>query len=56
MALTLCYELDMSHEEAASVLSIPAGTVKTHIARAKAKLREWLAAWRTDYEAQDERS
>jgi RNA polymerase sigma-70 factor (ECF subfamily) len=55
MALTLCYELDMSHEEAASVLSIPAGTVKTHIARAKAKLREWLAAWRHDYEARDER-
>jgi len=55
MALTLCYELDMSHDEAASVLAIPAGTVKTHIARAKAKLREWLAAWRNDYEARNVR-
>ena len=54
LALTLCYELDMSHEEAASVLAIPVGTVKTHIARAKAKLREWLAAWRNDYEAPNE--
>jgi RNA polymerase sigma-70 factor (ECF subfamily) len=45
LSLLHCYHLDLSHEEAAFVLEIPVGTVKTHIARGKVKLKEWLAAW-----------
>jgi RNA polymerase sigma-70 factor (ECF subfamily) len=44
-ALVHCYHLDLSHEEAAEVLGIPVGTVKTHVARGKIKLRELLSAW-----------
>jgi RNA polymerase sigma factor (sigma-70 family) len=40
-----CVQLGMSHEEAAYVLAMPLGTVKTHATRGKAKLRTWLAAW-----------
>jgi len=36
----------LSHEEAAYVLEMPLGTVKTHATRGKAKLKAWLAAWR----------
>src|SRR5262249_34390283 len=35
MALTLCYDFDLSYQEAAYVLGIPEGTVKTHVARGK---------------------
>jgi RNA polymerase sigma factor (sigma-70 family) len=41
-ALAACYYADLSHEEAAQALGIPIGTVKTHILRAKAKLRARL--------------
>jgi len=41
-----CAQLGLSHEEAAYVLAMPLGTVKTHALRGKAKLRAWLAAWR----------
>jgi len=44
-AIVQCYHNDLSHEEAARVLNCPVGTVKTHILRAKAKLRAQLAAW-----------
>lgn len=44
-ALLLCYEADLSHTEAAQVLGWPLGTLKTHLLRAKAKLREQLRAW-----------
>jgi RNA polymerase sigma-70 factor (ECF subfamily) len=42
-ALAACYYADLSHEEAALALGIPLGTVKTHVLRAKAKLRARLA-------------
>jgi len=42
-AIAACYYGDLSHEEAATTLGIPLGTVKTHILRAKAKLRARLA-------------
>lgn len=42
--LSACYYADLSHEEAAEALGLPLGTVKTHIMRAKAKLRVRLAA------------
>jgi len=44
-AVLHCYYLDLSHEEAALVLNLPLGTLKTHVLRAKARLRLSLAAW-----------
>jgi RNA polymerase sigma-70 factor (ECF subfamily) len=44
-AIVQCYHNDLSHEEAAQVLNCPVGTVKTHILRAKQKLKSRLAAW-----------
>lgn len=44
-SLQLCYFLDLSHDEAAYILDMPVGTVKTHIARGKIKLKELLADW-----------
>lgn len=41
-----CVQMDLSHEEAAYVLAMPLGTVKSHASRGKAKLKTWLAAWR----------
>lgn len=41
-AIAACYYADLSHEEAAQLLGIPLGTVKTHVLRAKAKLRARL--------------
>lgn len=40
-----CVQLGLSHEEAAYVLAMPLGTVKTHAMRGKAKLKTWLADW-----------
>jgi RNA polymerase sigma factor (sigma-70 family) len=42
-ALVLTYARDVSHDEAAEILDIPLGTLKTHVARAKEKLRQRLA-------------
>jgi RNA polymerase sigma-70 factor (ECF subfamily) len=47
-AIVQCYHNDLSHEEAAYVLNCPVGTVKTHILRAKQKLKSRLAAWQPD--------
>jgi RNA polymerase sigma-70 factor (ECF subfamily) len=44
-AIVQCYHNDLSHEEAAVVLGCPVGTVKTHILRAKQKLKVELGAW-----------
>jgi RNA polymerase sigma-70 factor (ECF subfamily) len=43
-AIAACYYADLSHEEAAAALGIPLGTVKTHVMRAKLKLRARLVA------------
>jgi RNA polymerase sigma-70 factor (ECF subfamily) len=43
-AIAACYYADLSHEEAATALGMPLGTVKTHVMRAKAKLKARLAA------------
>jgi RNA polymerase sigma-70 factor (ECF subfamily) len=45
VALIHCYHLDLSHEEAAQVLNLPLGTVKSQVLRGKARLRDLLAAW-----------
>jgi RNA polymerase sigma-70 factor (ECF subfamily) len=44
-AIVQCYHNDLTHEEAAYVLGMPVGTVKTHVLRAKQKLKAQLAAW-----------
>lgn len=44
-AITLCYQSGCSHGEAATALGIPLGTLKTHLLRAKEKLRRSLAPW-----------
>lgn len=48
IAIIHCYHLDLSHDEAAAVLGIPLGTLKSHVLRGKARLRELLAAWATE--------
>lgn len=45
-----CVQLGLSHEEAAYVLALPLGTVKTHATRGKAKLKALLAAWQGEEE------
>lgn len=42
-AIAACYYADLSHEEAAAALGMPLGTVKTHVMRAKAKLKARLS-------------
>ena len=44
-ALVHCYHLDLTHDEAAAVLGVPLGTLKSQVARGKARLAELLAAW-----------
>ena len=44
-ALELCYTRGLSHEEAARVMDCPTGTLKTHILRAKARLKSFLAVY-----------
>lgn len=47
LALALAYGQDYSHTEVAQILGCPLGTVKTHIARGKDKLRERMGGWET---------
>ncbi|MBS0320534.1 MAG: sigma-70 family RNA polymerase sigma factor [Proteobacteria bacterium] len=44
-ALVQCYDNDLTHEEAAYVLGCPVGTLKTHVLRARQKLKDALADW-----------
>jgi RNA polymerase sigma-70 factor, ECF subfamily len=44
-AILQCYYNDLSHEEAAYVLGIPLGTVKTNVLKAKEKMRGKLSAY-----------
>lgn len=41
-ALVLCFEHGLTHEEAAAALECPLGTLKSHVARGRARLRAWL--------------
>ncbi len=44
-AIHQCFYNDLSHDEAAYVLQMPLGTLKTHVLRAKEKMRQRLAAY-----------
>lgn len=47
-AITLCLSEGLNHEEAAIVLGMPVGTVKSHIARGRKKLKAGLRVWRQE--------
>ena len=47
-AVLLCCQNGLSHDEAARVLQIPLGTVKTNVLRGREKLKKILAAWGPD--------
>jgi RNA polymerase sigma factor (sigma-70 family) len=47
-AVLLCCQHGLSHNEAARVLDIPLGTVKTNVLRGREKLKRVLAAWGTN--------
>ena len=44
-ALTLCFALGLTNEEAAMRLGLPLGTLKSHVARGREKLKTLLQAW-----------
>ena len=41
-ALTLCFALGFSHEEAAASLNMPLGTLKSHVSRGRDRLSALL--------------
>lgn len=43
--VTACYFSDLSHAEAAIALDVPLGSLKTHLANAKNRLRDLLVAY-----------
>ncbi len=47
-AVTLAYNMDATHEDVAAILDCPLGTAKTHIHRARGKLKQRLQQWRGD--------
>jgi len=47
-APTLCFALGFSNEEAAAALSMPLGTLKSHVNRGREKLTDMLQSWRRD--------
>jgi RNA polymerase sigma-70 factor (ECF subfamily) len=44
-AVLLCCQNGLSHDEAARVIDIPLGTVKTNVLRGREKLKKTLAVW-----------
>ncbi|HEU4548134.1 MAG TPA: RNA polymerase sigma factor [Rhizomicrobium sp.] len=44
-ALTLCFALGQSHEEAALTMQVPLGTLKSNVARGRERLKTLLAGW-----------
>lgn len=45
LCVVLSYNEGVAHSEIATLTGLPLGTVKSHIARGAARLREWLAAY-----------
>jgi RNA polymerase sigma factor (sigma-70 family) len=50
-ALALCFEHGLTHEEAAAALGCPVGTLKSHVARGKQRLRQLLEPGDADVHA-----
>jgi len=50
-SITLCESYGYSHSEAAAILDMPLGTVKSHVNRGKQKLRELLIDSRKELQA-----
>jgi RNA polymerase sigma factor (sigma-70 family) len=46
LALRMNFQLGLSHSEIADALGWPVGTVKTHVARGKERLRDILLPWK----------
>ena len=44
-AIALCFQQGLTHDEAARVLDMPLGTLKSHVARGKEKLKTMLAGY-----------
>jgi RNA polymerase sigma-70 factor (ECF subfamily) len=44
MCVSLCFGADLSHAEAAEMLNVPLGTVKSHVKRGLDKLRAEMGA------------
>ncbi len=44
-ALALCFQEGLTHDEAAAVLELPLGTLKSHVARGKERLRALLSGY-----------
>lgn len=47
-AVHLCLELGFSHQEAADIMSMPLGTVKTNVLRGKERLQSLLSSWQNE--------
>lgn len=47
-ALALCFQEGLTHDEAAAVLEMPLGTLKSHVARGKEHLRALLTGYATE--------
>ena len=47
-AIVQCYYNDLSHDEAAQVLNLPLGTVKTHVLKAKEKMKRHMMSWQKE--------
>jgi RNA polymerase sigma factor (sigma-70 family) len=45
LAIKLCYEDGFTQDEAAGIMGVPLGTLKTHVLRGKKKLQLLLASW-----------
>lgn len=48
VCVVLAYQEGMSHAEISSTTALPVGTVKSHITRGAARLRELLKDYRSD--------
>ncbi|MGD0143662.1 MAG: sigma-70 family RNA polymerase sigma factor [Rhizomicrobium sp.] len=45
-ALTLCFSQGYSHEEAAEIMGVPLGTLKSHVLRGREEIQTMLSAWK----------
>ncbi|HAZ14797.1 MAG: hypothetical protein A2X86_22260 [Bdellovibrionales bacterium GWA2_49_15] len=48
VAIGLCFHQDLTHDEAANIMQIPLGTLKSHVNRAKEKMSKHLSAWKEE--------